>query len=109
MRVLISLMLLISPALSQPAEFYAAYKGMPNVASLEIEFCYIGQHVCLWRRVKAWGQLCDPRLAQEVALERGRAIDGFVFPGMHYAAWRCHLNNPADKPPSGTSGVAQNE
>lgn len=87
--------------------------AMPNVASLQLEFCPFGhdQLPCVWRQAKVSGQVCDPELAKEIGTGKpGYAgeVTGSVMPGYRYTAWRCETENPADRPPSGTSGLALN-
>lgn len=91
---------------AQPAEFLKQYQGMANTGSLELEFCYIGEHGCVWHHAQAWGQVCDPHMARDMGLGRSGTVDGGIPMGSHYAGWRCATDNPGDQPPDGKGGTA---
>lgn len=97
----------VTGAAAQPAEFLNQYKGMANTGRLELEFCMVGEHICVWRHAQAWGQVCDPHMARSMGEGKSGSVDGTTLPGSHYAAWRCTTDNPDDAPYHGKFGTAE--
>lgn len=72
--------------------------GMKNTGTRYNRYCLDGEHhVCVERRVLAWGQVCSSGSDKD-------NIQGVLPPGFHYVSWRCETSDPADKPPQGKSG-----
>lgn len=72
--------------LGPPAAFV---ESMPEDGPLWLDFCLIGDHICVERKALVWGQVCDSKVAK-ITSENGETYEGLpVLPGFHYAGWHC--------------------
>ena len=76
-----------------PAGFFPPNMPQTYVGTVYATYCAFGNHICVRRRILAWGTVChEGSLAIDDAKafrEDPSKIDGIVPPGFHYVGWDC--------------------